>query len=53
MTVGQEDILKQLYNALIVKDYTEAEAEEAVIRYENGMEQPEEVARDIKDITGE
>lgn len=44
---------KLLYNALIVKDYTEAEAEEAVIRYENGMEQPEEVAKDIKDITGE
>lgn len=44
---------KLLYNALIVKDYTEAEAEEAVIRYENDMEQPEEVAKDIKDITGE
>lgn len=44
---------KLLYNALIVKDYTEAEAEEAVIRYENDIEQPEEVAKDIKDITGE
>ena len=50
---GGEYSSKLLYNALIVKDYTEAEAEEAVIRYENGMEQPEEVARDIKDITGE
>lgn len=50
---GGKHSRKLLYNALIVKDYTEAEAEEAVIRYENGMEQPEEVERDIKDITGE
>ena len=39
-----------LYQYLIdEKQYTEAEAEETVIRYDIGMEIPEEIIKDIRE----
>ena len=40
-----------LYQWLIEKGYTEAEAEETVVRYNNGMEIPDNIKRDIKEFT--
>lgn len=44
--------MQSLYQWLLEKkNYTEAEAEETVIRYNNGMEMPKEVLKDIKEYT--
>lgn len=40
-----------LYQWLIEKGYTEAEAEETIVRFNNGMEIPENIKRDIKEYT--
>ena len=51
---GKRGYMISLYQWLLErKGYTEAEAEETVLRYDGGLDIPEEVKKDIKEYTEE